>query len=97
MAFLGLSGTAWAIGAAIASAATAAGTSASQQHQNRKAQKTAQKRESKAQADAAAATPGMAQQRDNSLASTNEHLRGIQSTMLASREAQNAGNSTLGS
>lgn len=82
--------------ASAAAAGTSAGVSASQQHQQRKAQKTAERRASEERRAAQAATPGTATVRDGSTGSTNEHLRGIQSTMLASRQAQNFGNTTLG-
>lgn len=85
------------------SSIVAAGIGLWGEHQDRKAQKTAQRRMEAAQERTAleqkAAAPGQQQTREFDTEATNRRLKGVQATMLASRQAQNAsagGNATLG-
>lgn len=81
--------TASLLAASIASAATETGMGISQQHQNNKAKRSARERASKERRSAEAMKPAQAKQPSlEAVESEGARLRGIQSTIEASRPTQ---------
>lgn len=101
---MGLDPVSWAA-LAVGGSALAAGGSAIYGHHAAKqaakkqarAQEKAAAMEAAAMRNAEASRPATAHEREAASEAENQRLRGIQSTILASREAQNGARATLGS